>query len=33
MLHRLMTYLGIRRSQALLRSHLLAIHILRTTYP
>lgn len=33
MLHRLMTYLGIRRSQALLKSHLLAIHILRTTYP
>ena len=33
MLHRFMTYLGIRRPQALLTKHLLAVHILRTTYP
>jgi hypothetical protein len=33
MLHRLMTFLGIKRPQSLLKSQLLAIHILRTTYP
>ncbi len=34
MLHRLLTLFGIRRTRTgLLRSQLLAIHILQTTYP
>ncbi len=33
MLHRMLALLGIRRSVPGLRSQLLALHILRTTYP